>query len=375
MPITKVSVILTTRNRSNFLRPAIQSLLEQKLCNYEIMVVDDASTDDTRSAVKSFKDKRVKYIYTAQNLGPVKCRKRALEAACGKYIMYTDDDAIMYPDYLSAPSEYLDSHKNTDIVYADCHFSLPGKKDFVPYSVDFNKNRLELENYVPGFCFMHQRDCLNEINGWKESAILRRNGMQDWDLILQLSDKFRFKHIRKVIARHIYHDENLSCKQRHYLSYAYIINKRLQILKASYGSAVFRGYFVSVIEIFYHRFAGTLEKGAGIIGAMFASFPEEPEVYVAASLHYIRSKNLRKAEACLSDAIKLSRDHPQKNLIMLNTDMLRLYLKYRVSGKIFWTDFNNHILNSITSRDDLNSVLTQAVRRFIRHDYVQLSKE
>jgi len=88
----KISIIIPTRNRSNYLKRAIESVLQQSYQNIEIIVVDDASTDDTEKVVRSFKDSRIIYIKNRERQGPNFCRNVGLKKASGKYIAFLDDD-------------------------------------------------------------------------------------------------------------------------------------------------------------------------------------------------------------------------------------------------------------------------------------------
>ena len=104
----KVSVIIPTYNRAEFLRSAIESALNQTYTDLEIIVSDDKSTDHTREVVKSFKDNRIKYILNEGNKGPSATRNTAILASKGEYIAFLDDDDEWLPDKLQSQVEVLD---------------------------------------------------------------------------------------------------------------------------------------------------------------------------------------------------------------------------------------------------------------------------
>ena len=88
-----VSVIITTHNRPSFLRAAVQSVLDQSLFHFELIIVDDASPgDETKTAVNYFFDERIRYIKNEQNLGSTESLNVGLRAAKGEFIAILDDD-------------------------------------------------------------------------------------------------------------------------------------------------------------------------------------------------------------------------------------------------------------------------------------------
>lgn len=111
----RVSVIIPTFNRSNYLHQAIASVLAQSFTNFEILVVDDGSTDDTVEILARFDDPRIKCIHQ-ENLGRSAARNRGLAQACGEYIALLDDDDLFLPDKLSIQVAYLDSHEEVGLV-------------------------------------------------------------------------------------------------------------------------------------------------------------------------------------------------------------------------------------------------------------------
>ena len=109
----KISVIMPVFNEERYIRKAIESVLEQSLSDFELIVVDDGSTDDTLKIIKSFDDERIRVI-TQSNRGPGASRNTALEIARGEYIMFLDGDDFFCPDALRIAYGEITS-KDTDI--------------------------------------------------------------------------------------------------------------------------------------------------------------------------------------------------------------------------------------------------------------------
>lgn len=119
-PPLEVSVITPTFNRGHLIGEAIQSVLEQNSRDFEIIVVDDGSTDGTADVVKSFSDERVKYIYQ-ENRGRSNARNHALNIAAGRYIAFLDSDDLYLPGKLELQVAYLDTHPEVGMVYTSAY--------------------------------------------------------------------------------------------------------------------------------------------------------------------------------------------------------------------------------------------------------------
>ncbi|MBX3703129.1 MAG: glycosyltransferase family 2 protein, partial [Steroidobacteraceae bacterium] len=91
----KVSVVIPTYNRAAYIRQAIDSVLQQTMTDFEIIVVDDGSTDDTREVVAGYGE-RIRYLRTA-NGGPARARNAGMAEARGQYIAWLDSDDTYHP--------------------------------------------------------------------------------------------------------------------------------------------------------------------------------------------------------------------------------------------------------------------------------------
>lgn len=112
----KISVIIPTYNRALLLKKAIESVLNQTVQDYEIIVIDDGSTDDTREIVNSFSSPKIKYLYQ-KNSGRSHARNQGLKIAKGRYIAYLDSDDMFLPDKLERQISILDENKDFGMVY------------------------------------------------------------------------------------------------------------------------------------------------------------------------------------------------------------------------------------------------------------------
>ncbi len=115
-----VSVMMPARNAGDFLLEAIESILNQTYKNLELIIVDDASTDDSYKIAKSFLDSRVRVFRNNKNLGITKSANFAVGKARGEFIARMDADDISYSDRIEKQVEFLLENKDTVAVGGQC---------------------------------------------------------------------------------------------------------------------------------------------------------------------------------------------------------------------------------------------------------------
>lgn len=105
-----VSVIMPTYNCGAFISESIDSVLAQTYTDWELIIVDDCSTDDTDRIVGSYHDRRIRYIRNAQNMGAALTRNRALREARGRYIAFLDSDDLWLPEKLEKQIAFMETN-------------------------------------------------------------------------------------------------------------------------------------------------------------------------------------------------------------------------------------------------------------------------
>jgi glycosyltransferase involved in cell wall biosynthesis len=116
-----ITVVITTYNRASLLIESIKSVLNQTFSDFELVIVDDHSSDNTPDLVKSFQDSRIRYIRHDENKGLAASRNTGLRYARGKYIAYLDDDDQWLPEKLARQLEVMESSE-----HHPCLVYLPG---------------------------------------------------------------------------------------------------------------------------------------------------------------------------------------------------------------------------------------------------------
>jgi len=116
----KVSIVMPTYNRAiSFLKDAISSVLSQGFSDFELIIIDDASTDNTESLVQSFNDKRIVYVKTTQNHGEYWSTNYGVNIARAKYLTWVHSDDLLAKDSLRLRTKELENDPRLDFVHGD----------------------------------------------------------------------------------------------------------------------------------------------------------------------------------------------------------------------------------------------------------------
>ncbi|MBQ6218262.1 MAG: glycosyltransferase [Methanosphaera sp.] len=197
-----VSVIMPVYNRSDLVSNAIKSVLNQSYDNFELIIIDDGSTDDTINQINKFKDKRIKLLKNEENRGVSYSRNRGLKESKGRYITYLDSDNDWDERYVEAVVGAFTVNKDADAVYSG---QLIYKR--TRYNLDsirfgaFNKGLLSNNNYIDLNAYAHTRELYEKADGFDEN--LER--FVDWDLILKYSLFGKTYSIPVVLSNYYYY--------------------------------------------------------------------------------------------------------------------------------------------------------------------------
>jgi len=204
----KITCITTTYNRKKLLKKTIKSVLRQSFEDFEYIIVDDCSTDGTEKLVKSFKDKRIKYLKTKKNCGYDSYPKNlGIKNATGDFITFLDDDDVYRPDALKILFKYL-QHSGADVVYGDYLIEEKGKMK-PGWSVDFSAKLLQKMNYIAMSVIGVKKECLLEVGGFDENI----PKFKDWNLWLRLQKRgYKFLHIPIIITEVYLQKKSISNK-------------------------------------------------------------------------------------------------------------------------------------------------------------------
>lgn len=141
----KISVIIPVYNGAGYIRKALDSILCLELIDFEIIVIDDGSTDMSSAIIREYSERhgiRVLYFYQG-NKGPAAARNEGIKKATGQYVAFLDSDDVVLGDSLSRRSQFLDMHPEVDLVFTDYYIQNDDFAETIPY---LKKNRF-LDNF------------------------------------------------------------------------------------------------------------------------------------------------------------------------------------------------------------------------------------
>ncbi len=170
-------------NSGRFIEQSIRSVLSQTYTDWELLVVDDCSTDDTTSIVASFKDKRIHYQRNEYNMGAALSRNKAIQAAKGKYIAFLDADDKWLPTKLEKQVGFMQKN-NIPMSYTAYYIQHPTHTDFCIHQCPTTQNYYQLTkwNRIGCLTVMYDREQIGTI---QIPHIDKRNDYALWLTILR----------------------------------------------------------------------------------------------------------------------------------------------------------------------------------------------
>jgi glycosyltransferase involved in cell wall biosynthesis len=205
-----VSVIIPTYNSASYLPQALDSVFNQTFQDYEIIVVDDGSTDETEQVLVPYRE-LIKYI-RKENRGPASARNVGIKHSKGDYIAFLDADDIWLPDKLQSQIGFMKKNPEIQVLFTDCaifdHQGLimPSIKERYKVASCVTFEELLTEHFVAMSSIIVKRSCLEEIGLFDETLI----GAEDYNLYLRLARKFQFMYLDRVLVYHRKHEKSLS---------------------------------------------------------------------------------------------------------------------------------------------------------------------
>lgn len=208
-----VSVIIPTYNRVHLISRAIQSVLNQSYRDFEIIVVDDCSTDVTEVIIKDFQeqDKRIRYIRHEKNKGGSAARNTGITSAKGDYIALLDDDDGWLPEKIEKQViKFRNSPDKVGVIYCGFFYVLEESGNIVAESVPALRGNIYanlLKNCILGSPTpLIRRTCFQKAGLYDETL----PSAQDWDMWIRLSKYYEFDFIPDILAKHYIHGGQIS---------------------------------------------------------------------------------------------------------------------------------------------------------------------
>lgn len=195
MKIPQISIIIPCFNHGQYIEEAISSIEEYKGHDYEIIIVNDGSTDSfTNTKLQELKDKGYNVIFQ-KNQGLGKTRNNGIKIAKGKYILPLDADNKIKPEFIYRSIEVLENNPEISIVYTDRE--LFGASSETAKVGEFNLSRILKGNYIDA-CAIFRKSVWADLGGY--DGKMPQQGLEDWDFWLSAAERgFRFYYIPEAL--------------------------------------------------------------------------------------------------------------------------------------------------------------------------------
>ncbi len=207
-----VSVVIPTYNREQLIARSVKSVLSQTYQNFEIIIVDDASTDNTKKVVNSLNDGRIKYVRHDKNKGEAAARNTGIKLARGEYIASHDSDDEWLPEKLEKQIKaFEDCSPEVGVVYTGFWKEENGKKTYIPFSWVNQKNgdiheELLKGNFIGSPVAVIKKECFTGTGLFDE----RLRNLVDWEMWIRISKRYHFICIDEPLVVAHYDSGNVS---------------------------------------------------------------------------------------------------------------------------------------------------------------------
>lgn len=225
----KVSVIIPTYNRGAFLKRAVKSVLNQTFQDFELIIIDDGSTDNTKEVVNSFSDNRIKYIYQENSGGAARPKNTGIKIAQGEYIAILDSDDEWLPDKIKKQIDLFEKYSSSKLGIVGCNIFIINngkkKKYRIPKYNNVFEQMLVTDNMGTGSAMVYKKEVFDRMGLFDENL---RSG-QDREMRIRLAQEYHFAFIDDYLINYYVGHNNissagLSIKKRE-KDWDYIFNK------------------------------------------------------------------------------------------------------------------------------------------------------
>lgn len=207
-----ISIVLPIYNGEKYMKQSIDSIIDQTYKNWELIIIDDCSTDNTANIAKEYlkKDSRIKYYKNEVNIRLPKTLNRGFSIAKGEYLTWTSDDNLFKKNALEKMYNALKLNNQAEFVYASCEIidEYGRNVDYMYASKDGNKKIIGLN--IVGACFMYTRKVYETIGDYDPKYTL----VEDYDYWLRIFAKFNTTYVEEILYAYRWHNGALTSTEK-----------------------------------------------------------------------------------------------------------------------------------------------------------------
>ena len=200
MKKSKVSILMTVYNHQDYVKKAIISILSQSYKNFELIIINNGSTDNTGRILKEFKDRRIRFFQFKKNIGRTKCLNFGLKKCMGDFIAIQDSDDTSKKNRIKILLNHLLKDKNLGLVASN--YSIINENDKIIKKVNTYDNlynhpkKLIFKNLIAHSTVMYKKKILKTVGNYPKNFIYA----QDYAFYLKIINKFQIRLIRNNLA-------------------------------------------------------------------------------------------------------------------------------------------------------------------------------
>lgn len=306
MGTPKVSILVRTYNRERFIGETIESILGQSYQNFEILVVDDGSTDGTEALIKLVHDERIRYHYQP-NQGQTSAMNTGVRMAIGEYLAILDSDDLWLPEILRTALEHLESDPSAGMFYGRASSIDEFGNPLAPILGCPLKYRDEpMKSLLYGDCvspatIVIRRSCFDRIGLFDEEL----NGSEDWEMWIRIARYYKLIFYPQEVAKYRFHKANYTGTPANFRG---IISARVRVLDKVFSDPTLPEEALSIRTLAYRN------------------------VYVDVGLRAFTVRDWDDALHYFSRAVRISSD-PAFTVMRI----VYLFMFHRVISKTTWT--------------------------------------
>ncbi len=200
-----VSIVVPTYNRAHLLPQALDSCLGQSYRNIELIVVNDGSSDDTEAVLRRYAegDSRIQF-FSKKNEGIADTLNYGHDRARGKYVAWTSDDNLYYPEAIGVMVDYLEGHPDVGLVYADAR--MIDDEDKVLRIIHAPEPDVMAKREFLQAAGLYRREVYSTAGGFRRRWVR----CQDFDFYIRAHKQFKAVHIPQVLYDYRWHEMSMS---------------------------------------------------------------------------------------------------------------------------------------------------------------------
>tara|TARA_B100001248_G_scaffold252661_1_gene229082 strand:+ start:16664 stop:17461 length:798 start_codon:yes stop_codon:yes gene_type:complete len=213
MKTDKVSVLMTVYNTAKYLDRSINSIIKQTYKNFELIIVDDGSEDNSKKIISSYKNKKIKKFFLKKNVGRINALKYAIKKSSGKYIAILDSDDVSNTNRLNTQVKFFKSKKEIMLIASKVTFiddknnklfSYPKKFDAINYN-----EVVHFRNIFPFSTVMFRREVLKNVPLFSRKI----KYAFDYDFVLRVKKKYKIFLIPKILGQFTRRENSLTTNE------------------------------------------------------------------------------------------------------------------------------------------------------------------